>query len=300
MAVSFVEAHRHRFAVGLLCQTIGLRASTYYDHRPGGPRTRPSARAVANAGLLERIEAIHDRSRQTYGSPRVHAQLALDGTRVSRGRVERLMRGHGLQGVCLRRHWRTTLTDPAGSVVPDLVERDFTAPGLNRLWVADFTYVRTRQGFLYLAGVLDVFSRRLVGWSMSDRMTTPLVLSALEMALLRRDVTRGRLTHHADHGSQYTSLAFSQRLADAGIAASMGSVGDAYDNSMIESFWATIKTELLYRHVWATRHDAEMAIFEWIESWYNRERLHSALGYRSPDQHERHHHNQALAAAAAN
>jgi len=194
VAVSFVEAHRHRFAVGLLCQTVGLGASTYYDHRPGGPRTRPSPRAVANAGLLERIKAIHDRSRHTYGSPRVHAQLRLDGTRVSRGRIERLMRSAGLQGVCLRRHWRTTVADPAAGKAPDLVERDFTAPAPNRLWVADLTYVGTQQGFLYLAGVLDVFSRRLVGWSMSDRMTTPLVLSALEMALFRRDVTRGQLT----------------------------------------------------------------------------------------------------------
>lgn len=304
MAVSFVEAHRDRFAVGLLCRVVGLRTSTYYDHRPGGPRSRPSAKAAADVVLLERIEAIHGRSRATYGSPRVHAQLVLDGHRVGRSRVERLMRQHGLRGVCLRRHWRTTIADPQHAKAPDLVERDFTADAPNRLWVADFSYVRTQQGFLYLAGVLDVFSRRLVGWSMSDRMTTPLVLSALEMGLFRRDVQRGELTHHADHGSQYTSLAFSQRLSDAGIAASMGSVGDAYDNSMIESFWGTIKTELLYRHVWASRHDAEMAIFEWIESWYNRERLHSGLGYLSPEQFEQQHHDKtnpkALATAAAN
>lgn len=302
--MSFVEAHRSRFAVGLLCQVVDLRASTYYDRRPGGPHSRPSAKAVADAALLERIEAIHERSRATYGSPRVHAQLVLDGHRVGRSRVERLMRQHALQGVCLRRHWRTTIADPDQAKAPDLVKRQFTADAPNRLWVADFSYVRTQQGFLYLAGVLDVFSRRLVGWSMSDRMTTPLVLSALEMGLFRRDVQRGQLTHHADHGSQYTSLAFSQRLADAGIAASMGSVGDAYDNSMIESFWGTIKSELLYRHVWASRHDAEMAIFEWIESWYNRERLHSALGYLSPEQFEQQHHeqheDQALATATAN
>ncbi len=302
--MTFVEDHRDRYAVGLLCRAVGLRASTYYDSRPGGPRSRPSARAVANAGLLERIEAIHERSRQTYGSPRIHAQLVLDGHRVGRKRVERLMREAGLQGVCLRRHWRTTVADPDATRAPDLVERDFTADGPNRLWVADFTYVRTQQGFLYLAGVLDVFSRQVVGWCMSDRMTTPLVQSALEMGLFRRDVTRGQLTHHADHGSQYTSLAFSQRLADAGIAASMGSVGDAYDNAMIESFWGTIKTELLYRHVWPSRHDAEMAIFEWIEGWYNRERLHSSLGYLSPQQYEQQHHDQtqqpALATAAAN
>lgn len=196
------------------------------------------------------------------------------------------------------------MVDPTHGKAPDLANREFTATGQNRLWVADFSYVRTQQGFLFLAGVLDVLSRRLVGWAVSDRMTTPLVSSALEMGLFRRDVARGQLTHHADHGSQYTSLAFSQRLADAGIAASIGSVGDAYDNSMIESFWGTIKSELLYRHVGLSRHDAEMAIFEWIEGWYNRERLHSALGYLSPEQFEQQHHDQhqeqALATAGAN
>ena len=230
--MGFVEARRSRFAVGLLCQVVDLRASTYYDRRPGGPHSRPSAKAVADAALLERIEAIHERSRATYGSPRVHAQLVLDGHRVGRSRVERLMRQHALQGVCRRRHWRTTIADPDQAKAPDLVKRQFTADAPNRLWVADFSYVRTQQGFLYLAGVLDVFSRRLVGWSMSDRMTTPLVLSALEMGLFRRDVQRGQLTHHADHGSQGGFNWSSQHLDLGGADGQASRVDDGVDGAV--------------------------------------------------------------------
>jgi putative transposase len=196
------------------------------------------------------------------------------------------MRQLSIQGAHLHKHWKTTRQDKQASAAPDLVERNFTAAEPNTLWVADLTYVKTLQGILYLAVVLDVFSRKVVGWQMADRMTTDLVLSALEMGLWRREVVRNRLIHHSDKGSQYTSLRFTQRLADAGVAPSTGSVGDSFDNAVAESFFGSLKTELIYRHSWASRHDAELAIFAWIEGWYNPERIIAALGMRSPDEYE--------------
>jgi transposase InsO family protein len=212
--------------------------------------------------------------------------LARDGIRVGRKRVERLMRQRGIQGAHLHKHWNTTRQDRRASAAPDLVDRHFAAAEPNSLWVADLTYVKTLQGILYLAVVLDVFSRKVVGWQMADRMTTDLVLSALEMGLWRREVVRNRLIHHSDKGSQYTSLRFTQRLADAGVAPSTGSVGDSFDNAVAESFFGSLKTELIYRHSWASRHDAELAIFAWIEGWYNPERIIAGLGMRSPDEYE--------------
>jgi transposase InsO family protein len=280
--VTFVEAHRHTFGVAPLLAAIGEPVSTFYDRTS---RER-SPRGLADAALGERIEAIWERSRRTYGAPRIHAMLAREGIRVGRKRVERLMRQLGIQGAHLHKPWKTTRQNKQASAAPDLVDRNFSAAVPNLLWVADLTYIKTWQGILYLAVVLDVFSRKVVGWQMADRMTTDLVLSALEMGLWRRDVVRNRLIHHSDKGSQYTSLRFTQRLADAGIAPSTGSVGDSFDNAVAESFFGTLKTELIYRHTWTSRHDAELAIFGWIEGWYNPERIITALGMRSPDEYE--------------
>jgi putative transposase len=261
--VTFVEAHRHTFGVAPLLAAIGEPVSTFYDRTS---RT-PSARAMADAAVAERIEAIWERSRRTYGAPRIHAMLAREGFQVGRKRVERLMRQLGIQGAHLHKHWKTTRQDKKASAALDLVERNFTVAEPNTLWVADLTYIKTLQGILYLAVVLDVFSRKVVGWQMADRMTTDLVLSALEMGLWRREVVRNRLIHHSDKGSP-------------------GSVGDSYDNAMAESFFGTLKTELIYRHSWTSRHDAELAIFAWIEGWYNAERIIAGLGMRSPDEYE--------------
>jgi len=280
--VTFVDTHRHTFGVAPLLAALGEPVSTFYDR---SSRT-PSARAVADAALVERIEAIWERSRRTYGAPRIHAMLARDGIRVGRKRVERLMRQVGIQGAHLHKHWKTTRQDKRDTAAPDLVDRQFHAAEPNTLWVADLTYIKTLQGILYLAVVLDVFSRKIVGWQMADTMTTNLVLSAFEMGLWRRDVVRDRLIHHSDKGSQYTSLRFTRRLADAGVAPSTGSVGDSFDNAVAESFFGTLKTELIYRHSWASRHDAELAIFAWIEGWYNPERIIAGLGMHSPDEYE--------------
>jgi len=243
-------------------------------------------RAVADAVVAERIEAIWQRSRRSYGAPRIHAMLAREGIRVGRQRVERLMRGLGIQGAHLHRHWKTTRPDRRVTAAPGLVERQFQAAAPNTLWVADLTYIKTLQGILYLAVVLDVFSRKVVGWQMADTMTTDLVLTAFEMGLWRREVVRDRLIHHSDKGSQYTSLRFTQRLADAGVAPSTGSVGDSFDNAVAESFFGSLKTELIYRHSWTSRHAAELAIFAWIEGWYNPERIIAGLGMRSPNEYE--------------
>jgi transposase InsO family protein len=280
--VSFVQLHRATFGVEPLLAVLGEPVSTFYD-RAG--RT-PSARALSDAALLERIEAVWEASRQTYGSPRVHAMLLRQGHVVGENRVARLMAKAGIEGAHLRKHWKTTRQDPRDTAAPDLVDRRFTAPAPNRLWVADFSYILTMQGVLYLATVLDVFSRKIVGWQMSDRMTTDLVLSAFEMGLWRRDVTREQLVHHSDKGSQYTSLSFTQRLVDAGVSPSTGSVGDSYDNAMAESLFSTIKRELIYRQRWASRHDAELAIFSYIEGFYNPVRIQDALGMLSPDEFE--------------
>ncbi len=276
-AFRLIEAERASFSVLLMCRTLGVSRSGYYDwkDRP------PSRRSREDAALTERIREIHHRSRATYGSPRVHAELRAIGIRCSRKRVARLMRKEGLKG-CLRgRKKRTTRRDGSALPAPDLVRRNFTAIAPDRLWVADITYVKTDEGFLYLSFVLDACSRRLVGWSMATHLRTELVVDALQMALWRRKPAAG-LIHHSDQGVQYTSLSFGKRLEEAGIVPSMGRVGSAYDNALAESFIATLKTELLYRHSWPTRESARTAIFEYLEGFYNHYRLHSALGYRSP------------------
>lgn len=282
----FVQAHRSRFGVESLCQVLGMAPSTYYYHR--ARLSRPSKRRARDKALLEQITRIWIESRFTYGSPRVHAQLAREGIRVGRKRVERLMREAGVRGAYRSRYFRTTESDPSARVAPDLVDRDFHATGPNQLWVADFTHIRIDAGTLYLACVLDVFSRVIVGWKISEVQNIDLVDGALTMALRRRSATR-QLVHHSDRGSQYTSYSFGQHLIEAGIAASMGSKGDAYDNAMIESFFGTLKIELLDRRRWQHRGEVEIALLSYIEGWYNPTRLQRLLGWRSPLEYEAAH-----------
>jgi len=238
--------------------------------------------------LTGKIEAIHRRSKGVYGSPNIHAELADDHRiRVGRKRVARLMRAAGLRGATLRRYVVTTQPDLQAPRAIDLVERRFYSEGPDRLWVADITYIPTWSGFLYLAMVMDVYSRRIVGWAMETHLRTELILAALNMAITQRKPTT--VIHHSDRGCQYTSYAFGKRCREAGVMPSMGSVGDAYDNAMAESFFASLERELLDRRRFKTQAEAKMAVFEWIEGWYNPHRRHSSLGYRSPVNYERAH-----------
>jgi putative transposase len=234
-----------------------------------------------------KIHTIHLESRGTYGAPRVHAELAAQGIRVGRKRVARLMRAAAVQGVSRRKAISTTTRDRDARPAPDLVKRNFTAAGPDRLWVADITYVPTGAGFLYLAVVLDAWSRRVVGWAMETHLRTDLVLAALDMAIVQR-LPRD-VIHHSDQGSQYTSIAYGRRCQEFGVRPSMGSVGDAYDNAMCESFFATLECELLWRTRFRTPAAARQGIFEFIEGWYNPHRRHSALGYDSPIRYEQRH-----------
>ena len=244
--------------------------------------------------LTGKIAAIHRRSKDTYGSPNIHAELADDhGIRVGRKRVARLMRAAGLRGATLRRFVVTTQTDREARPEADLVKRQFYTDGPDRLWVADITYIPTWSGFLYLAMVLDVYSRRIVGWAMETHLRTELILAALNMAITQR--RPDAVIHHSDHGCQYTSYAFGKRCREAGVMPSMGSVGDAYDNAMAESFFASLEREVLDRRRFRSQAEAKMAIFEWIEGWYNPHRRHSSLGYRSPLNYERAHAHRLAA-----
>lgn len=271
------------YPIATMCRLLEVSTSGYYAWRRRGPSTR----AQEDARLSRQIESIHTRSRGTYGVPRVHAELTEAETRVGRKRVARLMRGLDLQGVSRRKGTRTTVRRPDRRPAPDLVQRDFTAGEPNQLWVADITYIPTWAGFLYLAVVLDAFSRRVVGWAMATHLRTELVLDALEMALMQRRPTE--VIHHSDQGCQYTSIAFGQRCKTAGVRPSMGSVGDCYDNAMAESFFATLECELLDRVRFQTQAEARIAVFEFIEAWYNPRRRHSALDYRSPVHYEQIH-----------
>jgi putative transposase len=261
---------------------LGVSSSGFYAWQD----RLPSARAQADAALQEQIQTIFTRSRRTYGAPRVHAELRALGVRCSRKRVARLMHAAGLVGAHRRRPPRTTWRDRDVAPAPDLVQRQFETPAPNRLWVADITYVGTGASWLYLAVVLDVFSRRVVGWAMSALLETTLVLDALNMALWNRRPAAG-VVHHSDRGVQYTSLAYGRRCQEAGVVPSMGSAGDAYDNALAEAFFATLETELLMRHRFIDRGTARRALFDYIEGWYNPHRRHSALGYCSPAEFER-------------
>jgi putative transposase len=287
-----VEREKANYSVVRLCRVLGVSPSGYWAWR----KRTPCARAHADQHLSRRIATIHAASRGTYGVPRVHAELRASGMRCGHKRVARLMRQAGLVGCHRRRPAHTTRRDPAAEPAPDLVRRAFTASAPNRLWVADITYVPTWGGFLYLAVVLDAFSRRVVGWSMAEDLRTALVVAALEMAVWQRHPGEG-LIHHSDHGCQYTSLVFGERCQAVGIRCSMGSVGDCYDNALAESFFATLECELLARHTFRTRNQARTALFEYIEVFYNRQRRHSALDYLSPETYERRSATQTPVAA---
>jgi len=269
------------YPIATMCRVLGVSPSGYYAWR-----FRPlSKRVMADEELTRKIRAIHARSRGTYGAPRIHADLSAEGLHVGRKRIARLMREAGIEGVSRRKRVTTTRRDREGRPAPDLVERDFQAQAPDRLWVADITYVPSWAGFLYLAIVLDAFSRRVVGWSMAVHLRTELVLEALNMALWQR--RPAEVIHHSDQGCQYTSIAFGKRCREAGVRPSMGSVGDCYDNALCESFFATLECELIERNVLRTHAEARMAIFEFIEGWYNPHRRHSSLEYESPVGYER-------------
>jgi putative transposase len=275
-------ANQAELPVRTMCRALGVSASGFYAWRG----RKPSPRAIANAVMTERIRQINKDSYESYGMPRVREELQEQGEIISRKRIARLMRVAGIRGISRRRAFTvTTQRDQKQRPAPDLVQRRFYANGPDQLWVADMTYVPTWVGFVYLAVVLDVWSRRVVGWAIGDNMTTDLVLSALNMALAQRKPEQ--VIHHSDQGSQYTSLAFGNRCRQMGVTPSMGTVGDAYDNAMAESFFATLECELIARKTFETRSQARMALFTWIEGWYNPRRRHSGLGYKSPMNFER-------------
>jgi putative transposase len=275
-----VSDHQANYPIATMCRLLGVSSSGYH----AWVKRQPSRRAETDAALTVDIRAAHAASRGTYGAPRIHAELAADGIRVGRKRIARLMRQAGIAGVSRRRFITTTVRDDRRQA-PDLVERNFAVEAPDRLWVADITYIPTWSGFLYLAVVLDAYSRRIVGWSMATTLASRLVRDALDMALLTR--RPNGVIHHSDQGSQYTSIEFGQRCRDAGVRPSMGSVGDAYDNAMCESFFATLECELLARNRFTTPSDAKSAVFGFIEGFYNPRRRHSSIGYLSPVDYER-------------
>lgn len=278
-----MKAHQEQYPIATMCRVLEVSTSGYYAWL----RRPPSRRAQEDKILIQQIKAIHDRSKGTYGAPRIHAQLIKGGVHVGCKRVARLMRAANLQGVSRRKRYSTTQRQANARPAPDLVDRDFSAEGPDKLWVADITYIPTWSGWLYLAVVIDAWSRRVVGWSMSTHLRTQLVLDALGMAIWQRRPQD--VIHHSDQGSQYTSLSFGKRCREAGVRPSMGSVGDCFDNAMCESFFATLECELLDRETFHSPTEARQAVFAFIEGWYNLHRLHSALGYLSPIQFERSH-----------
>jgi len=283
----FIEAEQAEFPISLSARMLGVSRSGFHAWR----RRAACDRTLSDAWLTERIKQTHVQSRGTYGSPRVHAELRRQGIRVGRKRVERLMRAAGLSGYHKRRKGTTTIRVQGVRVADDLVERDFNPSAPDRLWCADIKEIPTWEGKLYLASVLDCFSRKVVGWSMRADMQAELVVDALEMAVARRRPVPG-LVHHSDQGSQYVALVFGQRLRTHEIAQSMGSKGDCFDNAAIESYHATLEKDMLRRRSFRTKQEARTAIFDYIESFYNRERLHSTLGYRSPEEFERNHYER--------
>jgi len=278
----FVLAKKAEHSISIMCRVLEVSRSGYH----AWVGRSPSARAVQDARLTARIAVLHTLRRGVYGSPRIWADLVLDdGERLGRKRVERLMREAGLSGRITRKWKATTIRVPGVRVADDLLDRDFTASGPNQRWVADITYLRTWQGWLYLVAVQDLYSRRIVGWAMADHMRAELVVDALQMALARRRPAPG-LIWHSDQGSQFVSLAFGQQARAAGIAQSMGSRGDCWDNAVAESFFATIKKELIHRRSWPTRAELSTEVFDYIETFYNRQRRHSTLGQLSPVEFE--------------
>jgi putative transposase len=280
---AFIDEHRKRFGVEPICRSLGVSASAYYQ-RATGERCQ---RAVDDQRLVEVIRATHAANYYAYGYRRTWKALRRAGHEIGRDRVKRLMRRAGIQGAKRRgKPWRTTVPDPGAMRPPDLVDRDFSAGRPDELWLADFTYLRCWEGLVFFSFVIDAYSRRVVGWQFANHMRTDLVLDALRMALTRRQAGADvELIHHSDAGSQYTSYAFQQVLDDHRVLGSIGSVGDAYDNAMAESFVDSFKTELIADRVWRTRSQLELAIVEYV-SWFNHQRLHQALGDRPPAEAE--------------
>jgi putative transposase len=278
----FIAAEKADYPISLLCRMLGVSRSGFHAWQ----RRPPSDRELADAWLVKQIRAIHAESRQTYGARRVHRALRHRDVRVGRKRVERLMRCEQISGLVPKRYRRTTIRVPGVRVADDLVERNFVPVGPNRLRCADIKYVSTWQGWLYLAAVMDCYSRRIVGWAMRPDLQAELVVDALEMAIARRQPQAG-LVHHSDQGSQYVSLSFGERCRQIGIHRSMGSKGDCFDNAVAESFFATLEKDMLRRRSFATRQEARTAVFDYIEAFYNPVRLHSTLDYHSPVEYEK-------------
>jgi transposase InsO family protein len=280
----FIAAHREQWPVQVLCEVLAVSRSGYYAWQ-GRPE---SAGAQRRRAVVEEIRDVHgERHKKNYGSPRMVRELRVRGYQVSENTVAKLMREHALRAATARKFRHTTDSNHAYPVAENALNREFERSGPNEAWVSDITYIPTREGWLYLVCVLDLYSRRVVGWSMSERMTSDLVISALQMALRQRKPKTEVLLHHSDRGSQYASGAFRSLLREHGITCSMSGRGNCYDNAAMESFFATLKKELIHQEDYVTRGAARGSIFEYIEVFYNRERQHSTLGYRSPCQFER-------------
>jgi transposase InsO family protein len=274
---AFIHAEKAQWPIVVMCRVLEVSRSGYH----AWTRRPPSKRATEDAELAADIATVHDESGKRYGSPRVQRELRARGRRVGKNRIARLMRKHGLFGKRRRRFRVTTNSNHAQPIAPNLLERDFTADAPDKVWVTDITYIKTGEGWLYLASILDLYSRRVVGWSMSERQTTTLATDALSMALRARRPAAG-LVHHSDRGCQYASDEYQRGLAAAGLVCSMSRKGDCWDNAVAESFFATLKTELVHDARWKTRDEARAAVFHYIEVFYNRRRLHSTIGYVSP------------------
>jgi putative transposase len=281
MRFRFIEDHRDEFPVTRMCKVLAVSPSGYYawHQRP------PSAREMANRELYNKIEVVYNDNHGVYGSPRIYRELKDQGVACSENRVARVMRLRSLQAKQSKRFKTTTRRNRAHPAAPNLLKRDFTADRPDQKWLADITYIATLEGWLYLATILDLHTRRIVGWAMSDRMTSALTIAALKMALLQRQPQAG-LIHHSDQGSQYTDQAYQALLKDRGVRASMNGAGSWYDNAPMESFFGTLKSEWVHHHVYHTRDEAKADVFYYIESFYNRRRRHSALDYLSPEAYE--------------
>ena len=286
MRFQFIDDHRDEFPVTRTCQMLDVSRSGYYAWRD----RPPSAREMANRQLYKKIEAVYNESHGTYGSPRIYRELKAQ-VACSENRIARLMRLRGLRAKQSRCFKTTTKRNKAHPVAPNLLKRDFVADRPNQKWLSDITYIPTQEGWLYLAAILDLYTRGIVGWAMSDRMTSDLTISALEMALRQRQPEAG-LIHHSDQGSQYTDQVYQAMLKDHGIRASMNGVGTWYDNAPMESFFGTLKSEWVYHHLYHTRDEAKADVFFYIESFYNRRRRHSALDYLSPRDYEQLFHER--------
>jgi putative transposase len=278
MSFRFIEDHRELYPVRLMCAVLEVSPAGYYAWRE-----RPvSRRSAANRGLLDDIQRIHRDNHGCYGSPRIHIELKAQGRGESRGRIERLMRRYGIRAIMAKpRRLRTTDSRHDLPIAPNLLDRNFTAAAPNRVWLADITYIETAEGWLYLATVLDIYSRRIVGWAMRDHLRSELPLAALQMAISNQRPGPG-LIHHSDRGVQYASHDYRQALAAAGVVASMSRRADCYDNAPMESFFHTLKTERVHHRQYITRAEAQRDVFAYIEGFYNRTRRHSAIGYISP------------------